>query len=339
MNWARVSVLTPTLNSSRTLGSCLGAIRRQTYPQSLIEIIIADGGSSDDTRAIARTNGAKIVENPLRTGEAGKAAALRHATGDFVAFIDSDNIIIGDDWLTRMLTPFENPAIMGAEPIAFAALRSDSLVDRYCALAGVNDPLCLFMGNYDKYSAFSGQWTEVRLHAEECDGYLHFALDQVLPTIGANGTVYRRSALNWFFGDYFMDVDVPTLIARHLRAGRFAKVRTSIRHLYCSSVRQFGLKQTRRVRDYYCDAHKDSLERVYPWQAFARRGLIRFVLSTVSVVPLLAQSIKAYVATGERAAFFHPIACWITAIVYGMNLLFARGKALSRESWQAKAET
>ncbi|MHB8355876.1 MAG: glycosyltransferase family 2 protein [Vulcanimicrobiaceae bacterium] len=330
-----VSILTPTLNSSRTLGACLEAIRRQDYPQDRVEIIIADGGSEDATLEVAARHGALVVQNELRTGEAGKAVALRHATGELVAFIDSDNIVVGEDWLSRMAEPFTDTHVVGAEPMYFIARASDTIVDRYCALAGVNDPFCLFMGNYDKYSAFTGKWTDMELGETSHGDCLTFSLKQALPTIGANGTIYRRSALTWFAQPYFMDIDIPWLIAKHDDGARFAKVHTGIRHLFCSDARQFTMKQTRRIRDLFT---KDqiSVPRIYPWRRFLARGLAKFLCACILVFPLLCQSIVAYRRTRDRAAFFHPLACWLTLYIYAVNVLFFRGTALSREKWQVE---
>ena len=65
-NALSVSVIIPTLNSSRTLDKCLKSVRSQDYPY-LSEIIIADGGSTDHTIQIAEKYEAKIVNNPLKT--------------------------------------------------------------------------------------------------------------------------------------------------------------------------------------------------------------------------------------------------------------------------------
>lgn len=86
-----VSILIPTLNAGRVLEGCLQSIANQDYPKELVEIIIADGGSTDKTLEIARKYTNKIYPNPLKTGEAGKAEALKHASCDIIAFVDSVN--------------------------------------------------------------------------------------------------------------------------------------------------------------------------------------------------------------------------------------------------------
>lgn len=48
--------------------------------------MIADAGSTDDTLEIAREfDVAKVVPNPLKTGEAGKTAGLKVAAGGIIA--------------------------------------------------------------------------------------------------------------------------------------------------------------------------------------------------------------------------------------------------------------
>ncbi len=103
MNKPKVSVVIPTYNSERTLQDCLESIKHQDYPD--VEIIIADDGSTDSTLEIARKYTNNIYQNPLKTGEAGKAVGVKWARGEIIALIDSDNILPTRDWLTRMTAP------------------------------------------------------------------------------------------------------------------------------------------------------------------------------------------------------------------------------------------
>jgi glycosyltransferase involved in cell wall biosynthesis len=109
-----ISIIIPTLNSAKTLQDCLESIAIQEYSKDKVEIIIADGGSTDSTLSIIsefsvasnlhpQPSNIHIVPNNLKTGEAGKAVGLKHSTNDIVAFIDSDNIRPDKDWLKRMV--------------------------------------------------------------------------------------------------------------------------------------------------------------------------------------------------------------------------------------------
>ena len=80
-----VSVVIPTLNAARYLEECLASVRAQDYA-GRVEVVIVDAGSTDETLDIAgRFEVERILENPLKTGEAGKAVGLRAAEGDLHA--------------------------------------------------------------------------------------------------------------------------------------------------------------------------------------------------------------------------------------------------------------
>ena len=76
-----VSVVIPTLNAEKYLDECLSSIRGQDYPQDRVEIVIADGGSTDRTLEIAAGYDVRVVANPLRTGESGKAVGIAGSAG------------------------------------------------------------------------------------------------------------------------------------------------------------------------------------------------------------------------------------------------------------------
>lgn len=329
------SIVIPTLNSGRFLRECLASIRMQDYPADRLEVIIVDAGSSDDTLAIVAEYGVQtVLANPLHTGEAGKAIGVRHACHELVVLIDSDNILPSPDWLRRMVAPFADGSIFGSEPIEYTYRRSDALITRYCALIGMNDPLCLFLGNYDRMSLVTGRWTECKLEARDQGDYLKLALEENnLPTIGANGAIFRRSVLESLpIGDYFFDIDVTHEAVRHGWSA-FAKVRIGIVHVYCTTTKALVRKQYRRARDYFY--FQSAGTRSYPWNAQRRDGVTRFIVSTVLLWPLLRQSWVGYRRRADIAWLFHPVACWITLAVYGYATLRSQlnNSQLSRHAW------
>ncbi len=94
-----VSVVIPALNEERYIGGLLDSLAAQTYPAERIDVIVADGGSSDGTRAIVAAAGAvtvmtvRLVENPGRTTPHGLNAGIAAATSDVVVILGAHALV------------------------------------------------------------------------------------------------------------------------------------------------------------------------------------------------------------------------------------------------------
>lgn len=90
-----ISVVIPTLNESENLKRLLPILAKAAY-----EVIVADGGSSDDTIAVAESLGARVVMAPRGRGAQMNAAAL-DARGEYLLFLHADTLP-PDDWAEAM---------------------------------------------------------------------------------------------------------------------------------------------------------------------------------------------------------------------------------------------
>ena len=330
-----VSIIIPTLNAAGPLKECLRRIRNQDYPKSKYEIIIADGGSTDKTREIAKKYGCRIVENKLKTGEAGKAAGLKAAKKDIISLIDSDNYLPDKNWMRRMVEPFADPEIIGSEPIEYTYRKNDGYITRYCALIGMNDPICMYLGNYDRKNYLTGRWTDLPVKEEYKGRYLKLSLEKYkVPTIGANGTFIRRDLIAKQVGDYLFDIDeIHELISKG--QNKFAKVKVGIIHVFSGTISTFVRKQKRRIKDF--GYYNKIGARKYPWSKLNKLGFIKFVIFSALWIPTFIESVIGYIKKPDRAWFFHPLACWLTLWVYswgkiGQAIFGAR--ELNRTGWK-----
>ena len=87
-----VSVVIAARNEARHIGACLEAIAGQTYPSNLLEIIVADGSSTDGTREIvlAFSEGdprVRLIDNPARVTPVGLNAAIAASSGDIIVWM------------------------------------------------------------------------------------------------------------------------------------------------------------------------------------------------------------------------------------------------------------
>ena len=251
MSLPTISIVIPTLNSSKTLGLCLDSISIQDYPKENIEIVFADGGSIDNTLDIVKGKlkdiKYTIAQNKLKTGEAGKAVGVKESKNEIIALVDSDNLLPDKDWLKNMVEPFMDEEIIASEPLSYTYRKEDGTLTRYCALLGMNDPLCYFLGNYDRYSLLSGKWTGLPCKEEDKGNYLkiEFYSPHQVPTIGANGFLIRRKIFEQYeIGDYLFDIDI---ICDLVNKGdcKVAKVKVGIIHLFGGTISQFARKQKR----------------------------------------------------------------------------------------------
>lgn len=329
----KVTVVIPTLNAGSVLEKCLESIEAQHYPKEKVEIVISDGGSTDNTKDLARKYRAKLIKNELKTGEAGKAVGVRAATGEIIALIDSDNILPDDKWLKKMVKPLvDDPDIVVSEPIEYSYRKSDPYLTRYFALLGMNDPICLFIGNYDRACAITGRWTDLKLPEENRKDYLKVTLNkEPIPTIGANGTLIRRSVLMNAIGNsgYLFDIDILIKLIRSQGEVKIAKVKTGIVHTFVENdAAKFFRKQLRRIND--MSYHKSKKNRDIDWERSFMSKIMIFVIQCGLVVPIIYQTIKGYLAKPDIAWLFHPVACYSTLFIYLYGWL--KGKVSPEES-------
>jgi len=89
----RVTIAMPSFNEEHYIEACIASVQAQDYPRELIEILVADGRSTDRTREIlARLSAAdpriRMIDNPARLQAAGLGLLVKEATGDVVVRMD-----------------------------------------------------------------------------------------------------------------------------------------------------------------------------------------------------------------------------------------------------------
>lgn len=110
-----LSVVIATHNRANSLAGCLMALADLDFPDDELEVIVADNGSTDNTRFIAE-NFKKLIQNcryiyDPRPGQVvGWHQALRLAEADIVAFID-DDVRPVPSWATTAIDIFSEPDV------------------------------------------------------------------------------------------------------------------------------------------------------------------------------------------------------------------------------------
>ena len=112
----KISIITATFNSEKTLQDTLDSVLRQDYRN--IEHIIIDGGSTDSTVDIIRVYASKTTSHSVKWvsekdhgiyDAMNKGIAM--ATGDVIGILNSDDYFTSYDVVSKLAKPFEDETL------------------------------------------------------------------------------------------------------------------------------------------------------------------------------------------------------------------------------------
>jgi glycosyltransferase involved in cell wall biosynthesis len=107
----RVSVIVPTRDRPALLRQALASIRTLEGPDLTFEILVGDNGTAPDTSAVANEFGAIYLKTQTRGPSAARNIGLRAATGEYVAFLDDDDVWLPEAVRSHIAHLEQNPAL------------------------------------------------------------------------------------------------------------------------------------------------------------------------------------------------------------------------------------
>ncbi len=109
-----ISIIIPTLNGEKWLGSLMSSLHEQTLQAD--EILLVDSGSSDSTLSIARKFGVRIHEIAAKDFDHGgtRTLAAGLVSGDVLVYMTQDAIPTAPDALQRLVQPLAEERIAAA---------------------------------------------------------------------------------------------------------------------------------------------------------------------------------------------------------------------------------
>ena len=84
-----ISVIIPVFNEGKNLPKLIGFLQENTV-QNLVEIIIVDGGSTDDTVLVAESLGVKVIQSERKGRAIQMNEGARIAEGEILYFLHAD---------------------------------------------------------------------------------------------------------------------------------------------------------------------------------------------------------------------------------------------------------
>lgn len=302
-SYPSVSIVIPVLNEQDRIPACLNSVFQQDYPREKLEVLVIDGGSSDNTVKLAQQFPVTILSNPKKIAEYGKAIGIEHTDSQFFVLLDADNVIGQSNWLKQMIYPLlDNQSLLGSMSY-YLDDPDDFYLNRYFTLMQATDPLARFL--------------HPRFEIKQTEHYQIFKFDpSAPPPFGSNGFVWRRKAvqgLDW--GEKFEEANMMAQVVGNGYC-RFAKVSgCGVYHDYVNSWGQMIRKKIKIARKFTARTSR----REQTWMD--KHSRLRFYLGIVylgtGIGPFFESLYHAF-RTGAWPWLLHPMVSMITITVYGL---------------------
>jgi len=132
----KVAIAIVTYNSATKLADCFASLRLTTYPLELIDFILVDNASTDESIELAQASGLsfRIIKNKINTGFAAannQAYELaKNLAVDYLVLLNDDTIVT-PDWLKELLETAESAPDIGAVQAKLMLYPEKELINSY----------------------------------------------------------------------------------------------------------------------------------------------------------------------------------------------------------------
>lgn len=313
-----ISVIIPVYNGERKLPKCLGSIRKQSYPQDRIEIIIVDDDSQDNTVQVATERfGAKVVRNGTHDPERGKSIGIEYASGEYLFFIDDDNILTHGTWLENLVRSVVDENCVGGQVSNFAYRKKSSLPDKYMALYGCGDPAVFYLRRRDHMMKTEKEWRLGGKVLKDTKQYFKIEFDsETLPTIGSQGFLIKKEyvdLIKWQPFFYHIDSNLELIKQGY---DNYIIMKDSVVHNHSVDYKDF----MRKIRRNSSQLGRDDQYRTYSYHLTFFK-MIKLGLTMGTFIIPFVDSMKGFIKFPSLAWFLHPIVCFRVALIYTGNVL------------------
>ncbi|MBX7156831.1 MAG: glycosyltransferase family 2 protein [Verrucomicrobiae bacterium] len=325
VSYPKISIVMPTRNAGKIIGNCLASLCQQSYPRECYEILVVDGHSTDDTRKVAESYGAKVFDDKGWSLEDAKRQALEQATGDYVLFLDADNELAHSDYLELAVRALENhQEAFGVEAYYFDSPKMTSLCAYLTQLLHISDPMCWIMSVKPVFLGKEGEverWTMPQ-------GSLAYPL-------GSNGFLCRRKDLVQVKAEQlFSDTQVAMLLFQSGKRSWLRIQGRGVHHYYAMTLYEFWRKRVRAT----CNFFKIFKQFRFSWtEKKPRVPSWLGCLYCLTVIGPVFHAWQGWRKTKDLRWWWHPLASWVSlaGLLYGVLLHWMQGEKEDLvASWQ-----
>lgn len=223
--WPFVSIILPVRNEAKFIASSLSAVMNQNYPADRVEIIVADGMSTDATREIIHSlqeiyPNVRLIDNPGQIVPTGLNAAIAAARGEIIVRVDG-HCTIAPDYVRNNVQHLLNDGVdgvggplttVGATTLASAIAEAMSFPFGVgnSAFRTVTDKTMLTdtvaFPTYTRAIVERAGWFDEELVRNQDDEYNYRLRElgaKILLASDVRSTYYSRSSLRSLWSQYF----------------------------------------------------------------------------------------------------------------------------------------
>lgn len=325
-----ISIITPTFNNAGILRDFFDCIERQSYPSDRWEVLILDGGSTDDTVKIAQAHHAKIYHNPDRLAEPGVNLGMTLAKGDLFIVLAVDNFLKEPNALENITKAFEDKSVYAAFP-KHDSDSTDNIFSRY--INTFTDPFNHFVYGYAANARTFYRVYKTIVHTDLYDIY-DYSSNSVTPMIAFAQGFTIRSDYRRKKEDAFDDLKpILSLLTDEKKIAYVHSV--SVYHHTIRNFDHFFRKQRWATRNSLENQRYGIAYRISELSKGQKFRIGIWPLYALSVIAPLIMGIYSYIRDREPLWLFHPIICFLSAFasltevfIYTIN---KDGKVVSRQ--------
>ncbi len=148
-----LSIIIATFNSEHILPKVLDSIKKQTFPQNKLQILLIDGGSTDGTFKIAEKYKCIVINNPKTDPVNAKFLGYTQAQGTYLLYLDHDEVIENPRSLEKKIQVFkENENVRAVIGSGYKNPKGYPFINNYINEFG--DPFSAYIYNLSKDARF-----------------------------------------------------------------------------------------------------------------------------------------------------------------------------------------
>ena len=266
------------------LSELLDSIKRQSFPQDQLEVLVITEGNSEQA----------------------KAYGIQKAKGKYIGLFCADNYLRDENLLQSACWHLDHyPKLTGVYTAQYDYVSSDKALSRYFALLGANDPLCWWLGKADRQSYLQPpKIGTIKVYPEQ------------IPSIGCNGFFVRSELMKKVVTNpdrhFPMDAVVDLIHSGH---DLFYRLPIKVWHKSGESMLDYFRRRYVYTRDlYFRQKEKRRWHMVDSRMDWARSLL--FLIGSLLVVPNLVTAIRGFRRVHDWSWFMHVGVSYCLSILY-----------------------